>query len=92
MTWRCIFAPAYSIVVEITKARDPTKTVISLIEKNNIHGCYVKSAEVRMPTEKGVSIWLRWGVYFIYYGGPDPCHLGSAPAMRQAQHLSMTSC
>ena len=55
---RCIFGLANSTVIEITKARDPNKTVISLIEKNNIYGCYIKRAEVRRSTDKRVLIFV----------------------------------
>jgi len=83
---RCIFALANSIVIEITKARDPNKTVISLIEKNNIYGCYIKRAEVRMSVDKRVSMFVTLGsvLYILQSSGPMPlgfhhCHeTGSA--------------
>jgi len=88
---RCIFALAYSIVIEITKAGDPNKTVISLIEKNNIYGCYIKRAEIRMSTDKRVSIFVTLGsvLYILQSSGPMPlgfrhCHeTGSASRYNQ---------
>ena len=55
---RRIFAPAHGMVVEITNARDPAKTVITVKEKNHSGGCYVKTVEIRMSEEKEVLIDL----------------------------------
>jgi len=39
---RCIFEPAHGMVIEITNARDPAKTVIPVNEKSHSRGFYVK--------------------------------------------------
>ncbi|PUU81782.1 fatty acid synthase beta subunit dehydratase [Tuber borchii] len=55
---RRIFAPAHGMVVEITDARNPAKTVITVKEKNHSGGSYVKTVEIRISKEKEILIAL----------------------------------
>ena len=55
---RRIFAPAHGMVVEISNARDPAETVITVKEKNHSGGCYFKTVEIRMSEEKEIFIDL----------------------------------
>ena len=55
---RRIFAPAHGMVVEMTNARDPVRTVITVKEKSHSGGCYVKTLKIRMLEENEILIDL----------------------------------
>ncbi|CUS15097.1 unnamed protein product [Tuber aestivum] len=55
---RRIFFPSHGIVVEITNAGDPAKTLIAVMEKNHTYGGYVETSEIRMSGKKEILIDL----------------------------------
>ncbi|KAG0637260.1 hypothetical protein HOY80DRAFT_1084781 [Tuber brumale] len=72
-----IFSPSHGIVVEITNAGGPAKTLIAVMEKNHTDGGYVKTNKIRMSGKKEILIDLIEERIILYKGSPHPWHSGT---------------
>jgi len=55
---RRISPPPHGIVVEVTNAGGPAKTLMAAMEKNHTYGGFVKTSEIRMSGKKEILIDL----------------------------------
>ncbi|KAG0124699.1 hypothetical protein HOY82DRAFT_617714 [Tuber indicum] len=79
-----IFSPSHGIVVEITNAVGPAKTLIAVMEKNHTYGGYVKTSEIRISGKKEILIDLIEEQFLLNEAIADVLDSGSAQVTGQA--------